>query len=110
MKIEDITTEVRPRTAWESIDLGLRMVQTWSKPIILSWLMFVLPICIIIYTVLYQHPFWSIFIIWWLKPIFDRIPLYIISHSVFGDIPSVRDIRKALPGIIKPHLIKMLFW
>lgn len=110
MKIEDLTTEVRPRSAWESIDLGLRMIQTWSKPILLSWLIFVLPICIIIYALLYEHPIWSVIVIWWLKPLFDRIPLYIVSHSVFGDIPSVRDIRKALPSIIKPHLIKSLLW
>ncbi len=110
MKIEDLTTEVRPRSAWESIDLGLRMVQTWSKPILLSWLIFVLPLCIVIYTFLYQHPVWSVVVIWWLKPLFDRIPLYIVSHSVFGDIPSVRDIRKVLPSIIKPHLIKSLLW
>lgn len=110
MKIEDITTEVRPRTAWESIDLGLRMLQTWSKPIILSWLMIVLPICSVIYILLYQHPVLSIFIMWWLKPVFDRIPLYIISHSVFGDIPTLKEIRKALPSIIKPHLIKLLTW
>jgi len=110
MKIEDITTEVRPRSPWESIDLGLRMVQTWSKPIILSWLLFVLPVCIVIYIVLYQYPVWSVIIIWWLKPLFDRIPLYIVSHSVFGDIPSVRDIRKALFSIIRPHIIKTLLW
>ncbi len=110
MRIEDITTQVRPRTAWESIDLGLRMVQTWSKPIILSWLMIVLPICSIIYILLYQHPVLSIFIMWWLKPVFDRIPLYIVSHSVFGDIPTLTEIRKALPGLLKPHLIKSLIW
>jgi hypothetical protein len=60
--------------------------------------------------VLYNYPFWSLFIIWWLKPVFDRIPLYIVSHSVFGDIPSVSDIRKVLPSLIKPHLIKLLLW
>ncbi len=110
MKIEDITTEVRPRSAWESIDLGLRMVQVWSRPIMLSWLLFVIPVCFIIYGVLHNHPFWSLFVIWWLKPVFDRIPLYIVSHSVFGDIPSVSDMRKILPSLLRPHLIKLLLW
>jgi len=110
MKIENITTEVRPRTSWESIDLGFRMVQTWFKSILFSWLLVVLPVWIIIYSILYQYPILVVVIIWWLKPVFDRIPLHIVSHSVFGDILSVRDVRKALPSLIKPHLFKSLIW
>ena len=27
---------------------------------------------------------------WWLKPAFDRIPLYVLSRAVFGDVPTTR--------------------
>lgn len=110
MKIEDISTELRPRTSWESVDLGFRMIQTWARPIIVTWLLFVLPVFLVINLILWQYPVWALFLVWWLKPLFDRIPLYIVSHAVFGDIPSVTKVRRFLPSLLKPHIFKTLFW
>src|SRR3546814_19416452 len=27
---------------------------------------------------------------WWLKPLFDRIPLFVLSRAVFGETPTTR--------------------
>src|SRR5690606_31254809 len=29
-------------------------------------------------------------VMWWLKPLFDRIPLYVLSRAVFGETPTTR--------------------
>jgi len=34
-------------------------------------------------------------LIWWLKPLFDRVPLYVLSRAVFGTVPSVRQTLRA---------------
>ena len=32
---------------------------------------------------------------WWLRPVFDRIPLYVLSRAVFGSVPTVADTLRA---------------
>ena len=32
---------------------------------------------------------------WWLKPLFDRIPLYVLSRAVFGDAQHAADAARA---------------
>src|SRR5579883_802256 len=34
-------------------------------------------------------------ILWWLKPVFDRIPLFVVSRAVFGEAPSLRETLQA---------------
>ncbi|MGD8925662.1 MAG: hypothetical protein PVG20_02350, partial [Thioalkalispiraceae bacterium] len=45
---------------------------------------------------------------WWLKPIYERVPLHIISRALFGEVDSLRDVIKAIPRLLFPHLIKSL--
>ena len=108
MQLEKMTAQVRPRKPWEAVDLGFMMVQTWWKNIALSWLILTLPIFIIINVLLIDHYIWAAIAFWWLKPIYERIPLHIISRALFGEVESLRNIIKAIPGLIFPHLIKSL--
>jgi hypothetical protein len=32
---------------------------------------------------------------WWLRPVFDRIPVYVLSRAVFGSVPSVAETLRA---------------
>lgn len=108
MQIDKMTARVRPRKPWEAVDLGFMMVQQWWKKLALSWLVLTLPIFILINIVLVNHYIWAAIIFWWLKPLYDRVPLHIISRALFGNVESSREINKAIPGLVFPHLIKML--
>jgi len=103
-----MTARVRPRQSWEAIDLGFMLVQKWWGKIALSWLVLTLPIFILINILLVDHHILAIIAFWWLMPIFDRIPLHIISRALFGEVESNRANIKAIPKIIFPHFIKML--
>lgn len=103
-----MTARVRPRKPWEAVDLGFMMVQQWWKKIALSWLVLTLPIFLIINLVLIDHYIWAAIAFWWLKPLYERVPLHIISRALFGEVESLRVIVRAIPGLIFPHLIKML--
>lgn len=108
MQLEKMTAQVRPRKPWEAVDLGFMMVQQWWKTIALSWLVLTLPVFIIINLVLIDHYIWAAIAFWWLKPIYERIPLHIVSRALFGEVESVREIIRAIPGLIFQHLIKTL--
>lgn len=49
-------------------------------------------------------------LLWWLKPVFDRIPLYVISRAVFGVVPGTREtVRAQLHWGWKP-ILHYLTW
>lgn len=73
------------------MDLGFAMVRTWWKPLLVAWLVGVWPIAILVSLLCWKAPWLAALIIWWLKPLFDRIPLFILSRATFGDVPSARE-------------------
>lgn len=89
MQLDRIQVVIRPRSSWESIDLGFSMVRHWWKPLYKIWFLFLLLILIITSPLLYWvEPFWVGYLLWWLKPLYDRIILYFFSHALFGEQPS----------------------
>ncbi len=95
MKLEDITAEIRPRSEWESIDLGLSLTRHYLSDLWRSWLTLVFPLCLVIILMCYQQPGWAIFAIWWLKPLFERVVLFDLSRRLFGELPTNRDRRSS---------------
>ena len=106
MQLDSIAVALRPRNPWEAIDLGFGMVRTWWKPIFGAWLAVVLPVSVVIYLLCWRTPWLTPLLLWWLKPAFDRIPLYILSRAAFGDTPSI---RQTLRGVL-PLWRKSLLW
>lgn len=100
MKLTDTTIEIRPRDTWESIDLGLLLARHHLALLLASWCLVTLPLfalltaCFwnapLIPLLIWHIPLLPIIICWWLKPIFDRIPLYILSNVVMGHTPTIK--------------------
>ncbi len=105
MQLDKITIQIRPRSHREAMDLGLRLVQTNWRAIYPPLLIIVLPLFVISSLLLNQHMWLAGLMIWWLKPLYDRIILHVLSHAVFGQIPSRRDILRRLPGLFKTGLL-----
>lgn len=74
----------------------------------LSWLVITLPIFIAINYFFYHSPVWAALAFWWLLPIFDRIPLHILSRALFGEVVTTKSLLKDWARILLPHLIKSL--
>lgn len=92
MQIERIALRLRPRNAWEGLDLGLALVRENAASVYGAWLAAYLPAAFIVYALLWDHPVWAWLVLWWLKPLFDRVILAMLSRSLFGEAPSVRSI------------------
>ena len=92
MKLEDVSAEIRPRTSWEAIDLGMALVRRDYGLIMLAWACTVLPFCALLVFLLQSWPgLWAI-AIFWFKPLYDRVPLFILSRSLFGNRPRMKEI------------------
>ncbi len=96
MRLENIAIALRPRTAWEAIDLGYAMAQTWWGSLIKAWCVVYLPAALLINVLCWKYPPLAVMILWWLKPAFDRVLLHVLSGAVFGATPNLRETRAAL--------------
>lgn len=101
MRLEQLKLNLRRRSGWESIDLGLTLCHAWRGPVLRIWLATYGLFALLISLLLWQHPDWAILIIWWLKPLFDRVLLFVFSRCVFNHIPSVSEVWRELPALIK---------
>lgn len=110
MRLTDASVVIRPRSAWEAIDLGVLLAKQHAGLLMLSWALVTLPIFALLCVLLWDYPSIALLIFWWLKPAYERLPLYILSHALFGATPSLKQALKALPGLLKPQLLASLTW
>ena len=100
MRLEDVTAEIRPRAPWESIDLGCALARRHLGSVMKAWALTVVPLWLLLALLLRNHPILFIFCVWWLKPIYDRVPLLVVSRALFGAVPSVKEVVKSWPKLM----------
>lgn len=117
MHLGGVTIALRRRMPWEATDLGIALVRAHGRRIFAAWCLVSVPVWVVVNAlgVAINAPWVALLVMWWLKPVFDRVPLYAISRAVFGDSPGVREIvraqltwgwRDVLPWLLwrRPHL------
>lgn len=105
MRLDDITIHIRPRSPWEAMDLGLRLVQVYWRPLYRSWLVVVLPLFLLFNLLLPDAMWLAGLLMWWLKPFYDRVVLHVLSRELFGERVSVIDTLRSLPRLLKTGLL-----
>jgi hypothetical protein len=90
MKLDALTVELRPRSGWEAMELGSALVRRHAAAIWVPWLIVTLPVLALLCA-----GAWALgsvmlawLAMWWLRPLFDRIPVYVLSRAVFGTAPG----------------------
>ncbi|WP_260959197.1 DUF4129 domain-containing protein [Pseudomonas citri] len=110
MRLSDATVVIRPRTAWEAMDLGVLMSQQHRRLLMTSWAIVTLPVYALLTVLLWEWPSLVVILFWWLKPAFDRLPLYILSKALFGETPTLKQALRQWPALLKPQLLASLTW
>ena len=97
MRLEQMTVHLRSRSAWEAVELGTALVRRHAAAMWKPWLLVTVPLFVAL-----NAAAWAIdsiwlagLLMWWLKPAFDRIPLFVVSRATFGATPSVRETLSA---------------
>lgn len=112
MNLDSITANIRLRSPWEAADLGFAMVQHNARWIFPAWTLLLFSTALLLWLVLpdnyRQYTPW---IIWWLKPWYDRVLLHILSHQMFDQRLSTADIFSAIPRLfLNTGLLGGLLW
>jgi hypothetical protein len=105
VQLERLSVQLRPRGGWEALDLGFQMARGWWRPVWGTWLAVYLPAAAVLH-LLFQETLWiAPLALWWLKPVFDRFVLHVVSRAVFGAPPTVAEALGAWREILRPGVI-----
>ncbi len=110
MNLNNVTVEMRPRSEWEAVDFGARMVRRDAAAIYRIWFAITLPLLILCIAIVIYTPYATLALIlyWWFEPIADGPILRIISRRLFGENADVRSALRATPTLLLQNLIFLL--
>ncbi len=97
MRIDGLTIALRPRANWEACDLGIALARRHAGVIWGAWWWYTLPFFVLCNAGMAAVDLlWLAWLpMWWLKPLFDRVPMYVLSRAVFGAAPTLRETLRA---------------
>lgn len=114
MNLERLAIALRPRNGWEAIDLGIRLALRAARQIYPAWLLFAGVLSLLLFGLAWAldiETVWPFLLLWWLRPLSDRVILHQVSHLVFGEAPGLRASFSALPRLIlRSGLAGDLLW
>ena len=92
MDLSNLQFEARPRNHWEAADLGCLMARRWWPRLAGAWLAGALPVAIVALLLFPRDYVLVSVIVWWFKPLYERLPLIVLGREVFGESPPLRDL------------------
>lgn len=97
MRIDQLDVVLRARSQWEAMELGTALVRRHAAAIWKPWLLLTLPVFALLNLGgwLLDNYWLPALLFWWLKPVFERIPLFVISRGAFGATPTTGQTLRA---------------
>jgi hypothetical protein len=95
VQIEALALRLRPRTAFEAADLGVRLCQTAARSVFPCYLMVAVPLMGIALASIEIASWLPIVTIWCAKPWLDRTILFVLSRAAFGQKTVPSDVWQA---------------
>jgi len=110
LNLDKLQFKASVRSGWQAIDLGYLMASAWWRTLFVTGalpsLLFFIPLLIIFF----DNPLWAGFFIWWLKPFWERLPLYYASRRIFDEQPTTTEVLWQTGSLFKKELIPWLLW
>ncbi|MCC1497668.1 DUF4129 domain-containing protein [Alcanivorax sp. 1008] len=111
MKLDSINARIAPRTPWQSMDMGTHLYRAWWKPLTLLWLMFSLPLLLLVLWLTHSGSNgWALLLFWWLKPLMERPLLEFCARQLFSQDASIGRLLKDFHHYALPGLLPWLLW
>jgi len=116
MKAEQLQLALRPRPAFEAVDLGVRMTQRGLRSLVRAYLPLGLLLVLACGATIEIAPWLPSTLLWWFKPWLDRTLLHIYARQAFGEETGFNDAwearRKApwWPMLALLSIWRLSFW
>ncbi len=103
MDLDKLQFSANVRSGWQAIDLGFLIARRWWRPLFVAGALPPTILLLVLSIVFFsENPVWAAIIVWWLKPFWERLPLFLASRNIFSNAPDESD---GLPQI-KQHYAK----
>ncbi|WP_163833084.1 hypothetical protein [Spartinivicinus ruber] len=109
MQLERIAFTARPRQPWEAADLGMQFTRSLYWQLVKLCLLVTLPIYVLL-EIIWTNTVVSSLVIWWLKPLWERIVLVVLSQSVFQSTPTTRQALQGFKSIVGRQAFAAITW
>ena len=100
MNVRNLEIALRPRKGWEAVDLGFMLTRAYYIDLLRMGFMAFFPFFIVICVLCWKVGWLSFFLIWLLKPIYDRFYLHYFSRKIFGEAVTVKEVLMKAPHFI----------
>jgi hypothetical protein len=111
VETERIAVAVRPREGYEAVDLGFQLARGCWVPLFGAHALVVVPLAIALCAALRNHVLVALAILWWLKPLYDRVALSVLSGALLGRTPGILETLAGLPRLVfASGLFSSLTW
>ncbi|CAN7692779.1 DUF4129 domain-containing protein [Pseudoduganella sp. LjRoot289] len=113
MRIDKLQIALRPRPAPQALDLGFALLHAHAGAVYKTWLALWLPAVALTFALMLLLPAYDLLwmmLAWWLRPLLERGPLYVLSRQVFGEAVTWRQAVRAWPGQLGGGTVRLLTW
>lgn len=113
MQLDKLELELRPQPNSQALDQGFTLLRAHAGQAYLAWLALWLPAIALATLLTCLMPrYFSLWIMlpWWLRPLLERAPLYLLSRQVFGQAVTWRQAVRAWPGQLGGGWFRLLTW
>ena len=110
MRLDAVTAEIRPRSDWEAVDLGLALVRRdFWRCFAAWWLVMAVPVVAAGWW-LWESPMVWLMLFWWWKPAGSRMVLFELSRRLFGERPAWRATLREIPRAWTRRFFHRFVW
>ncbi|MES2320219.1 MAG: hypothetical protein V4631_22305 [Pseudomonadota bacterium] len=113
MQIENLQIELRPRTNAQALDLGFALLRSHASAAYLAFAALWVPLLVLAGVLTWLLPalgwLW-VLVCWWVKPLLERAPLYVLSRQVFGTTVSWQEAVRAWPRQLGGGSLRLVTW
>lgn len=88
MDLSELQLKTQVRTPWQALDTGILMARRWYFPLLLAWMLPAASLYLLLGALFYDTPWLVMLLVWWCKPLFDRLPLMLLSRYLFNERPK----------------------
>jgi hypothetical protein len=81
---------IRRRDAWEALDLGIALARRHALSCMGATALVSLPVLLLGNALLPAPPWLAPLLMWWLKPLFERVSRHVLGRGLFGEAMSWR--------------------
>ena len=110
MQLDRLSLALRPRNAWEGMDLGFVMAREWFLPLWILWALVALPTYLLLLLLFPANSLLIAILLWWLKPLYEPPLVYWLSRAIFGEQPSLKTVMQRWFSLVWPQLLHNLTW